>query len=109
MSFHTGSPYVDMAHMPIVIATSSIALQKAIVTEAIPKLSHMLMEHGIIKQPLTAVIRKGREHYVCEKKLRTHIPFERDFDVREILESLLRPSAPIDLAEVDGLTPYLCI
>jgi len=34
MSFYTGTPYVEMAHMPIVVATSSIALQKAIVAEA---------------------------------------------------------------------------
>jgi len=106
MSYYTGSPYIEMAHMPIVIATSSIALQKAIVTEAIPFLSDMLLEHGIIKTPLTAVVRKGREHYVCERKLRTHIPFERDMETKEVLEYLLKPAAPIDLAEVDGLTPY---
>jgi ATP-dependent DNA helicase DinG len=70
MSLYTGTPYVEMAHMPIVIATSSIALQKALVTEHIPALSDILLEHGVIKTPLTAVIRKGREHYICYSRLR---------------------------------------
>jgi ATP-dependent DNA helicase DinG len=107
MSLYMGTPYVEMAHMPIVIATSSIALQKALVTEHIPILSDILLEHGVIKEPLTAVIRKGREHYVCERNLRTHIPFERNPDIRKVLENLLRPSAPIDLAEIDGLTAHV--
>ena len=59
--------YVDMAQMPVVIATSSIALQKAIVTDFIPELSRILLENGVIKTPLTAVLRKGREHYVCDR------------------------------------------
>ena len=107
MSLYTGTPYVELAYMPIVIATSSIALQKALVTEHIPDLSRILLEHGVIKEPLSAVIRKGREHYVCEHKLRAHIPFEHDFYIRKILEGLLRPNAAIDLAEIDGLTAHV--
>ena len=56
-------PYAEMSKMPIVIATSSIALQKALITEYIPQLSVILIKHGVIDTPLTAVIRKGREHY----------------------------------------------
>ena len=76
-------------------------------TEHIPILSDIMLEHEIITEPLTAVIRKGREHYVCERNLRTHIPFERNLNIRKILENLLRPSAPIDLAEIDGLTAHV--
>ncbi|MDR0916426.1 MAG: ATP-dependent DNA helicase [Oscillospiraceae bacterium] len=97
----------EMAYMPIVVATSSIALQKAILTDYIPELSRILMKNGIIQSPLMAVMRKGREHYVCERALRAHIPFENDRAMRYILENLLMKSAPIDLAETDGLTAHI--
>lgn len=106
MSVHTGTPYVELANMPIIVATSSIALQKAIVTDYIPALSDILLEHGVIKTPLTAVIRKGREHYACERNLRAHIPYEHDVKMKQILEGLLEPNATIDLAEIDGLTAH---
>jgi ATP-dependent DNA helicase DinG len=44
------------AYMPVVVSTSSITLQKAIVTDYIPELSRILIDHGVIKEPLTAVI-----------------------------------------------------
>jgi ATP-dependent DNA helicase DinG len=99
--------YADTAQMPIVIATSSIALQKALVTEYIPELSRILLENGIIKTPLTAVLRKGREHYVCERNLRNRLRDERDERTREILDGLLAPKASADLAETDELTSYI--
>ena len=107
MGFYPTMNYVDMAHMPVVISTSSIALQKAILQDYIPELSNILMAHGIIRKPLTAVIRKGKEHYVCEHKLRAHIPFEYHKKMEHRLKQMLEPSAPIDLAEIDGLTPYI--
>ena len=54
---------------PIIISTSSIALQNAVQTEYLPTLSAALMEDGIIDQPLRAVIRKGKSHYVCDYRL----------------------------------------
>ena len=113
MSFYTGTPYVDMANMPIVIATSSIALQKALVTDYIPELSNILMEHSIIKTPLTCTLRKGREHYICEHNLRTQIAFTHSPEMKERLIGLLKPGAAIDLAEIDagpsgaGLNAYV--
>ncbi len=56
--------------MPVVISTSSIILQKAIVGEYIPELSRMLLENRLINRPLSAVIRKGKEHYICDYRLR---------------------------------------
>lgn len=44
-----GQSYAESAHMPVVIATSSIALQRAIATDYIPELSRILMEHDIIQ------------------------------------------------------------
>lgn len=51
------SPYEQR---PVVISTSSIALQKAILTEYIPFLYRILQENGTIQAPIKAVIRKGK-------------------------------------------------
>ncbi|MCX7748264.1 MAG: ATP-dependent DNA helicase [Clostridia bacterium] len=59
--------------MPIVISTSSIALQKAVANDYIPGISKMLMDCGLIKMPLSCVIRKGKEHYICDKRLNSYI------------------------------------
>jgi ATP-dependent DNA helicase DinG len=65
-----GQSYAESAYMPVVVATSSIALQRAIAADYIPELSRILMNHDIIRAPLTCAIRKGKEHYLCEKRLR---------------------------------------
>lgn len=58
---------------PITITTSSIELQNAIIEKEIPKLSEMLMDHHIIRKPLTAVLRKGREHYFCRFRFNDYV------------------------------------
>jgi len=103
MTFYTGTPYVDMMNMPIVIATSSIALQKALVDEVIPKLSDILLEAGVISRPIIAALRKGRDHYLCRYKLNSHLPFVEDPHTEDILAVLNRYGSHVDLAEVDGL------
>ena len=50
---------------PITVSTSSIELQKEIIEKEIPLLSKMLTDYHLIKHPLTAVLRKGKEHYFC--------------------------------------------
>ena len=54
---------------PIIISTSSIALQNAVLTEYLPLLSCVLLADGILTRPLKAVIRKGKSHYVCDERL----------------------------------------
>ncbi|NBH80684.1 ATP-dependent DNA helicase [Clostridiaceae bacterium] len=54
---------------PILISTSSIALQNAVRDEYLLLLSSVLMEDGLTGQPLQAVIRKGKSHYVCDDRL----------------------------------------
>lgn len=54
---------------PILVSTSSIALQNAVLGEYLPLLSGLLLEDGMIDKPLLAVIRKGKSHYVCEERL----------------------------------------
>ena len=55
--------------LPIVISTSSVALQDAILTEYLPDLSTVLLGEGIIREPITAVVRKGKERFVCDARL----------------------------------------
>ena len=54
---------------PILVSTSSIALQTAARDEYLPLLSDVLTEDGMIVQPLQAVIRKGKSHYACDARL----------------------------------------
>ena len=58
-------------HLPgtVVLSTSSIALQGAIMSEYIPFLSRVLLQEGILERPICAVIRKGKERFVCEARL----------------------------------------
>lgn len=55
--------------MPVVISTSSVALQDAILNEYLPDLSAVLLADGIITAPITAVVRKGKERFVCDARL----------------------------------------
>lgn len=57
---------------PVIISTSTIALQKSITEEYIPQISQILLEHKIIQKPLTFVVRKGKSHYVCDKRLKKY-------------------------------------
>lgn len=57
---------------PVVISTSTIALQEALIKEYIPQLSSILRLHRIIEEPLSYVVRKGKAHYVCDLRLRTY-------------------------------------
>ena len=98
---------MQCTEMPIVIATSSIALQRVILTEYIPALSNILVENGVITEPLTAVIRKGKAHYICERRLRERLLSEVNHDEKQAMENLLLPNAEIDLEEIDTLTPYV--
>ena len=54
--------------LPVTISTSSIELQKMIVEKEVPQLSRMLQDYGLIKHPLCAVVRKGKEHYFCKAR-----------------------------------------
>lgn len=54
---------------PILISTSSIALQNAVRDEYVPLLSGILVDDGLADKPLHAVVRKGKSHYVCDQRL----------------------------------------
>ena len=61
------------SHRPIIISTSSIALQNAVQTEYLPLLSCTLLADGQINKPLLSVTRKGKGHYVCDERLQRRL------------------------------------
>ena len=104
-SYYPGMSAVEWRRMPVLISTSSIALQKSAL-DYIKEVSKILMENGVIKTPLRAMLKKGRANYVCEHNLRSYMPFERNAFVLEELRRLISGGV-IDLAETDGLTPHV--
>ena len=58
-----------LPNQPLLISTSSIALQGAIIHDYLPFLSKVMMADGMLDSPLRAVLRKGKSHYVCDARL----------------------------------------
>ena len=92
---------------PILISTSSIALQSAIQKEYLPLLSGVLLSEGLISAPIEAVIRKGKAHYVCDARLERR--------VRQVEGSHKNPAARqalhtarhvLDLDQLSGMSSY---
>ncbi len=98
------SPYEQR---PVVISTSSIALQKAILTEYIPFLSRILQENGTIQAPIKAVIRKGKEHFVCDERLEQRIVAIEEKNKNALQkEALLSLKEHYDMDEVSNLSGF---
>ena len=92
---------------PILISTSSIALQNAIQTEYLPLLSGVLLSEGLVSAPIEAVIRKGKAHYACDARLERRI--------RQVEGSHKNPAARqalhtaryvLDLDQLSGMSSY---
>ena len=92
---------------PILISTSSIALQSAIQKEYLPLLSSVLLSEGLISAPIEAVIRKGKAHYACDAR--------RERRVRQVEGSHKNPAARqalhtawhvLDLDQLSGMSSY---
>lgn len=92
---------------PILISTSSIALQNAARDEYLPLLSNVLTEDGMITQPLQAVIRKGKSHYVCDDRLERRLG---QLDLRKknwrAGNALLALRNELDMDEIAHLSGY---
>ena len=58
---------------PVCISTCSIALQEAIVKEYLPTLNRALLRDGLISKPAMAAVRKGKQHYVCDIRLKRRL------------------------------------
>ena len=98
--------FSEKTRMPIVISTSSIALQKAIVTDYIPRVSNVLMGCGFIPAPLTCALRKGKEHYICDHRLLSFIGSKKTGGRADIKDLLNNPVNRIDMDEMDWLNPF---
>lgn len=67
--FHRFRAAQGVEPQPLLISTSSIALQDAVMNDYLPFLSGVLLADGLLDTPLRAVIRKGKSHYVCDARL----------------------------------------
>ena len=91
--------------LPIVISTSSVALQDAILNEYLPDLSAVLLDEGIITAPITAVVRKGKERFVCDARLAERASLVHPKRTRE--KSSLRIAENIlDMDHIPELSRY---
>ena len=92
---------------PILVSPSSIALQTAARDEYLPLLSNVLTEDGMITQPLQAVIRKGKSHYVCDDRLERRLG---QLDLRKknwrAGNALLALRNELDMDEIAHLSHY---
>ena len=91
--------------LPIVISTSSVALQDAILTEYLPDLSAILLDEGIITAPITAVVRKGKERFVCDARLAERQAKAISKGQRQ-KGSLRMAENVLDLDHIPGLSRY---
>ena len=85
----------------VVISTSSVALQEALFTEYIPFLSQLFLESQLVSRPIAAIIRKGKERFVCDMKLHQRLEAASDKLAQRTL-FLLKHCA--DLDKVSGLS-----
>ena len=93
---------------PVVISTASVALQEAILQEYIPFLSSALLQYGYFDKPIQAVLRKGKERFVCDLRL-----LERQRQMAQRGERFVRRAAILrqaldclDLDKLPGLSGF---
>ena len=91
-------------HRPVVISTSSIALQEAILKEYLPFLSNVFLKAGLIESPLKAVVRKGKEHFVCDHRLEIRLEA-----IREKVKNERQKNALLSLRKISDMdaVPHL--
>lgn len=96
-----------------VISTSSIDLQNAIIRSYVPILSKILKDNKVIDHALSAVLRKGKEHYFCQMRYNRLISYLRssrkpvDTDLSHKLNILKIPQNGIDLDEYKKLKNHI--
>lgn len=93
---------------PVVISTASVALQEAIMQEYIPFLSAILLRYGYIEKPIQAVLRKGKDRFVCDLRLleRLRQMALRDERFARRAAGLSRAQDCLDLDRLPGLSGF---
>ena len=94
-------------NQPILISTSSIALQNAVRGEYLPLLSTVLMADGMVDYPLQTLIRKGKSHYVCDERLERRLrQINLDKKNKQAGAALLALQECLDADSVPHLSNY---
>ena len=55
--------------LPIIIATATPIQQEQIASIYLPQISRVMYQSGLIDRKLKWIIRKGKRHYLCDKRL----------------------------------------
>lgn len=96
-------------NMPVIVSTSSKELQRAIIDDYLPDMSRILLEHGLIDREIKAVLRKGKENYVCDQRLTTYLSrLKKEKKLPEQYDALrcIQTSHEIDLDKAAGISRY---
>ena len=92
---------------PLLISTSSIALQNAIQKEYLPLLSGVLLSEGLISAPIEAVIRKGKAHYACDARLERRVRQGEGSHKNPAARQALHTAWHVlDLDQLSGMSSY---
>ena len=92
---------------PVVVSTSSVALQDAIIGEYIPFLSRIFLENHIIPKPIRAMVRKGKERFVCDARLAQRLEAVKGKNKNEVQrKALFSLQSNYDLDAVTGLSGF---
>ena len=89
------APHAPAGSQSVVVSTSSVALQDAIIGEYIPFLSRIFLENRIISKPIRAMVRKGKERFVCDARLSQRLEAVKDKKRMRNRWRLCSPCAPI--------------
>lgn len=91
----------------VTVSTSGIALQRAVMEEYLPFLSGILLEKGIIQSPLKGIVRKGKEHFVCDRRLALRLEAVKDKKKNEKQrEALASLRLHYDMDKVQNLSGF---
>lgn len=91
----------------VVVSTSSVALQDAVSREYVPYLSRVLLENAVIEKPLRAIIRKGKERFVCDARLSQRLAaIDGKPKNAAQLQALLSLERYYDMDDVPGLSKF---
>lgn len=101
------APHGPVGSQPVVVSTSSVALQDAIIGEYIPFLSRIFLENRIIQKPIRAMVRKGKERFVCDVRLSQRLEAVKNKKKNaQQLKALLSLRTYYDLDSVTGLSGF---
>lgn len=105
--FNTYRRLAGLPLKPICISTCSIALQEAIVKEYLPTLNRALLKAGLISKPAMAAVRKGKQHYVCDIRLRRRLQcVNQDKKNPQNLAALQAMQKQLDMDNVAKLSDF---